>query len=331
MFKNLLKETAIYGLSDFFFKFINFALFPFYAYVLSVSEFGVFALITTLTQLLCTIINCGQTYALQRFYPDKNLDKLARASLLSTGLASLVMIGLVLTLTVLGASYYLRHYLMDTFELHWSFVVMGMLAALPYQIFHYCVTSLRINFEPWKFTFFNFLQNALIISLSLIGVFKFNLGLAGWIGSITLANTIAALVCFFSIRAKSFGKIKFQYIKQMMLFGFPFIFSDMANWIYASIDRWMLGNLSTLTAVGYYSMAFKLATLMIFIISAFGLAWNPHAMKVYNDNPLYRSYFSKALTHWFYFLIFISASLSLLSPEILMLLTPPSYWPSLQL
>ena len=45
----------------------------------------------------------------------------------------------------------------------------------------------------------------------------------------------------------------------MMLFGFPFIFSDMANWIYASIDRWMLGNLSTLTAVGYYSMAFKLA------------------------------------------------------------------------
>lgn len=328
MFKSLLKDTAIYGMTDFIFKFINFALFPLYAFVLTVPEFGIFALITTLTQLLCTLMNCGQTYALQRFYVDKQLNETERTHVTSTGMICFVVMGLAVTGIALGVSYSMRSALNNTMQLPWQFLCLGILAALPYQVFHYCVTSMRINFLSWKFAALTIIQNALSIGISLLLVFKFHLGLLGFISGITIANFLAALLGFLNIRKHFIGRFDWTLAKQMLKFGFPFIFTDMANWLYASMDRWMLGEMANTTQVGYYSIAFKLATVVIFIINAFGLAWTPHAMKLYNSESNYRSYFSQGMTSWFFFLICISAALSLFGQEILMMTTPEAYWPA---
>jgi O-antigen/teichoic acid export membrane protein len=331
MLKSLLKDTFIYGLTDFVFKFINFAIFPFYAYLLTVPEFGIFALVTTLTQLLWTFMNCGQTSALQRFYIDKQKEEVEKSRVAKTGFVCLLIFGSGVTLLSLTISYYFRAFFLDIFKLEWQFISLGILSALPYLIFYYCVTFLRINFLAWNFAFITISQNLLIICLSLLFAFYFQWGLLGCLLAITIGNCFSGLVGFFNIRKNIYAPFDRVLAKKMLIFGFPFIFTDMSNWICASLDRWMLGELASMTEVGYYSIAFKMGTVMIFIINAFGLAWTPYSMKLYDSEPNYRFIFSKSLTCWFFFLICIGTGLSLFAQEMLVLTTPPAYWPAAQL
>ena len=67
MLRNLIKNTAIYGLGDFVFKFIGFAVFPIYAHTFSVEEFGAMALVTTLAGLVGIFLNVGMNNSIQRF------------------------------------------------------------------------------------------------------------------------------------------------------------------------------------------------------------------------------------------------------------------------
>ena len=67
MLRTLIKNTAIYGLGDFVFKFIGFAVFPIYAHTFSVEEFGAMALVTTLAGLVGIFLNVGMNNSIQRF------------------------------------------------------------------------------------------------------------------------------------------------------------------------------------------------------------------------------------------------------------------------
>lgn len=320
MSKALLKDTLVYGGVDFFFKFINFALFPLYAFLLPVSEFGILALITTLTTLLCIIMNCGQTQALQRFYGTAGVNAT------KTGFVCFGVIGIVITLIALGIPYLLNE---QQFSL--PLLLLGIMAAWPFQVYQYSVASLRINFQTRKFVFLNLLQNGCSILLSLILAFYFQLGLLGFLSAIVMANFISACFCFFKFYRNLEGCFDSQLARQMVVFGIPFVFTDLTNWLYASLDRWMLGELASSAEVGYYSIAFKLSTLIIFFINAFGAAWSPHVMKLYHEDPNYKSFIGKSLTRWFYFLVCVASMLILFNKELLMLTTPSAYWPASQL
>jgi hypothetical protein len=79
MIKALFKDTAIYGLADFLFKFISFATFPIFTYALTVSEFGIFSLLITISTLVGLLMMCGRIalckgYVLIKTYPEK-VDK----------------------------------------------------------------------------------------------------------------------------------------------------------------------------------------------------------------------------------------------------------------
>ena len=49
-----------------------------------------------------------------------------------------------------------------------------------------------------------------------------------------------------------------------------FIFAGIAYWIFGSMDRWMISILSDNVQVGLYSVAFKFASIVLFINTAFG-------------------------------------------------------------
>ena len=320
MSKALLKDTLIYGGVDFFFKFINFALFPLYAFILPVSEFGILALITTLTTLLCIIMNCGQTYALQRFYGNSGPNAT------KTGLICFGLIGIVITAIALIIAFFVKEH-----QIALPLLLLGIMAAWPYQVYQYNVASLRIDFQTRQFLLLNMLQNGLSIGLSFILAYQFKLGLLGFLSAIAIGNFISASFCLLKSYRKLTGHFDRQLAKQMLVFGIPFVFTDLTNWLYASLDRWMLGEMASSAEVGYYSIAFKLCTIIIFFINAFGAAWNPHVMKLYHEDSDYKKFIGKSLTKWFYFLICLAAVLILFNKEILMLTTPSAYWPASQL
>lgn len=329
MLKALIKDTAIYGLTDFIFRFINFAIFPLLAYVLTVEEFGVYALLTTFALLSATLFNCGLNRSLERFYLDKEEGN--PSAVMSMGLLCEALFGLFFIGAGLALVFTFKEALLDHQKIEWAAFALALLGCLPTQLFNLSLNGLRLNFLPWHFTLLNIAQNTISLTLSLYFVIGLRWGVAGFVGGMAIGYSLIAPVAIAILYRRVKWAWDWQLAKKMLAFGYPFVFVDVSRWIYTSLDRWMLAELADTTEVGLYSMAFKLSTLLIFMISAFSLAWTPQALKAHGQDPNHREQYSRCLTLWFFFLSFVAGGISLFGREVFMLLTPPSYWPAGQL
>ena len=68
MQKSFLKDIAVYGSSTFFFSIVSFLVFPVYAHIFKVSEFGILSLVASWAGIIATVLNLGINNAVQRFY-----------------------------------------------------------------------------------------------------------------------------------------------------------------------------------------------------------------------------------------------------------------------
>lgn len=328
MLKSLIKDTAIYGAADFFFKLINFATFPIFAHLFTVDQFGIFSLATTMAALIAVIFNCGLNNSVQRYYMDPHTTKEEQPVYVTTGLICLVFFSIVLGTAALGITYYFKEAIFEHDQLPWGLIALAIIGTFPTQIFQFCLDLLRLYFKPWNFTALCGLQNGLSIGLSLFFVLYFQMGIEGYLFGVILSYIAVAPIGLWCIRRSLSWSFCWKKCRSLISFGYPFIFAGIAYWIFGSMDRWMLIELSTTTDVGIYSTAFKFGTIMIFINTAFGQAWTPHALKVFRTEKNYKEIYSNFFSIWFFFLVIIGSAISVFGEEILRFMTPPSYWPA---
>jgi O-antigen/teichoic acid export membrane protein len=153
-------------------------------------------------------------------------------------------------------------------------------------------------------------------------------GLKGYFYGNFLALIVSIPLGFWFIQKEL--KLQFDKIlaKEILLFGYPFIFAGLAYWIFGSMDRWMLGELSDNTQVGLYSIAFKIASVLSFFNLAFSQAWSPFVIKLYAENPNYRRILSQIFSYLFFGFAFIGILIGVFGFEVLKLTTPQEYWPA---
>jgi O-antigen/teichoic acid export membrane protein len=313
MLRSLIKDTAVYGLTDFIFRFLNFAIFPILAYVLTVEEFGAYSLLTTFALLMATLFNCGLNRALERFYFEDKGSAVVSMGLFCEGLFGLLFI--------LPGLYFCPNF---------PFAI-ALLGCLPTQLFNLSLNALRLQFLPWHFTLLSLAQNGISLSLSLYFVIALKWGIAGFLSGMAIGYSLVAPVAIFLLYRRVSWVWDWRIAKEMLQFGYPFIFVDVSRWIFTSLDRWILAKFADATEVGLYSMAFKLSTVLIFMISAFSMAWTPHALKAQGQDPNHRQLFSRCFTLWFFGLTCAAMLIHLFGRECLMLLTPSTYWPAAEL
>ena len=327
---SLIKSVSIYGSADFAFKALNFITFPLYTHVFAVDEYGILSLVTTLAALVALFLNIGIDNAVQRFYWDPSLAPERRPILVTTGFVVLMGSSLLITGVCLCCIYPFREELLSRYSLPWLLVGIAFIGNIPQQLVQYAQNTIRLHFSPWKFTSVAACQNLLTVAMTLLFVFGFNWGLKGF-----LLGTLVALSCslplgLWFIRKDLVLAFNKQMAMQILKFGYPFIFAGMAFWVFGSMDRWMLGELSTNTEVGLYSIAHRLAFILTLLITAFGQAWSPYVMKLYAEDSSYRVRCGRVLTIWFYLLIVVFVCIAGFCLEGLMIMTPSTYWPAAQ-
>ena len=322
MFNKLVKDTAIYGLTDFIFKFINFATFPFLAFVLSVQEFGIYSLLTTSTLLMGMAFHCGMNQALERFY----LNSEKKAAVMTAGFLCLSGLALLVVAPSLWLAYHYREVLATHHQIEWLAMALALLSSIPAQLFALACCVLRLNFLPWQFTLFNVVQNLISLFLSFYFVLHLKWGVIGYISGMSIGYMVMAPIAIYLLFRRIRPAFDWSIAKAMMIYGSPFIFTDLGRWVFSCMDRWMLGEFSTNYEVGLFSMAFKITTVLIFLISSFSLSWGPYALNAYHDDPDHRLFYSRCYTFWFLILTFCSLGVSLFGKECLQALTPPVYW-----
>lgn len=326
LLKSLFKDTAIYGFADFLFKFINFATFPIFTFALTVDEFGLYSLLITFSTLIGLMSMCGLNSAMQRFCLEKHASPETCKNIISAGLWSLLSVSFLIGALLIFGLVFFDDALNNQYQITNQMLFWALLGGISMQINTYCLDVVRIEFRPWKYTLLNFIQNSLLIGLSLYFVIFLRLGVMGYIAATSLAYLLLIPCCIWTIKHRLSGSFNYATAKQMLNFGYPIIFAGFGYWLFGSMDRWMLGELSNYTQVGLYSIAFKISSILVFINFAFGQAWNPIGLKAIHTDPHYKQSYSQIMSLWFCILIVISLFISLFGYEFLMISTPREYW-----
>lgn len=108
-----------------------------------------------------------------------------------------------------------------------------------------------------------------------------------YILSLQIPNFIGNLLMYYKLDIK-FTKVHFdfQYVKTTMISAFVLLIPSMLTSLYQIIDKAMLGNLSSMTEVGYYSQMLKLTGIISIVVYSIGKVIFPRLIAHYHKNEI---------------------------------------------
>ena len=331
VFRRLAQDSAIYGGADLFTKMLSFFAFPFIAAALSPKAFGALELIYTVTALLGLVMNCGLNNSVQRFYWDKDTVSEIRPVLVTSGLYAQVVFGVIAVALGLAAIPFALPWMQaDEWPLTWVALVAALLIMALSQWSQYALDVIRLHFAPWRFFVLALTSRVAAMGFGLLAVAVLGLGVDGLLAAQALVLLLVLPLALWMI-SKDFRPASFNWtwLKELVRFGHPFIYAGLAYWLFGSMDRWMLASMASVEEVGTYSVAFRFASVVLFVSAAFGQAWSPVAMKIRTDHPdEYRSIFGKVLLLLFLVMLTVGGGIALFAGEVISLIMPVEYHPS---
>jgi O-antigen/teichoic acid export membrane protein len=329
--RQIIKDSAFYGGADFITKLVAFFCFPIVASAFSPSEFGFLELIFTVISIVGLIVSCGLNNAVQRYYWDKDIKECERPSIVTTGFLYQILLGL---LFIILSIIIVPMFEFEIMELDLPFSTLAITAALIVmacrQWSQYILDVTRLHFAPKNFLILAFFYRPLPMISGVIVIVFLQSGIDG----LLLTNAFALLLflplgIWFISKDFRLRKCNWYWAKKLIKFGHPFIYVGIAHWLFGYIDRWMLASMASVEEVGVYSIAFRFASIVLFLSVAFGQAWSPLAIKIRTDHPVYyRSIYGQILLLLIFAMLLVGGIISLFAGEGIFLIMPSDYWAS---
>lgn len=286
LYKNLFKQTLIYGLATVLPRIISFLLNPLYIYYLEdKSQMGIVSVLFSYLVFCNVFLSYGMETAFFRFF-NKETDK---NKVISTSTISLfwstlgfLVLALLFRNTLAHATGFAVEYI--TYAL-WI-VAFDALAIIPFS-------KLRAERKPMQYAVIKIGNVSLQILLSVF----FLAFLPQWaksdpsgflatlyypnfqIGYIFIANLIASLATFL-VLIPNYTQIRWQFDfvlwKQMMRYGYPILFAGIAFAINEHFDKILLDWFHVpLADIGAYSACYKIGMFMVLFRTAYSLGIEP--------------------------------------------------------
>lgn len=286
LYKNLFKQTAIYGLATVFPRMISFFLVPLYTEMLPKEEYGKVTVIFSYMIFFNVILAYGMETAFFRFY-NRETDK---QKVVQTAMVSIFFS----TLLFLIPALLFRQTLADYSEIDLQYVnytiwilVFDALVVIPFS-------KLRANQRPMLYALIkmgnvtiNLILNLFFLialpKLSQPGNFFSTIYFENFqIGYIFLSNIISSFLTLV-VLCPDYFKVKwtldFELWKRMMRYGLPILVAGIAFAINEQFDKILLGKLLpddiADSEVGIYSACYKLGLFMVLFRTAYTLGIEP--------------------------------------------------------
>jgi O-antigen/teichoic acid export membrane protein len=317
MLKKLLSQTAIYGLSSIFGRFLNYLLVPLYTYYFTASEYGVVSEFYAYSGFLSVFLLLGFETGYFRFRSDNE-------KAYSTALSFIVLLNLsifalltALNSTISSALNYAQH---SEYILYFALILtFDAIAALPFA-------KLRAENRALRFASIKIFEILLTVALSLFFIVlcpKLQKQNIEWlhfvyspeigVGYIFLANLIASGSKFLFLMPQLKGLnagFDLELFKKMARYSLPIVVIGFAGIINEMLDRALLKYLlpydtaTNLAQLGIYSACYKLSILMTLFIQAFRYAAEPFFFS-YSRNSDAKLIYARVLHYFSIFCVFI--------------------------
>ena len=320
--KKLASQTAVYGISSIFGRFLNYLLVPLYTYYFSAAEYGVVAEFYAYAGFFSVVLIFGFETGYFRFRDKTHTGK---DIAYSTALIFVLLANLVFFLTIVLANIKLSEAL--NYSNHPEYVLcftlilsLDAIASIPFS-------KLRAENKAFHFAGIKLVEILITVLLSLFFIIYCPKLYAEnshvWInqiydpaigiGYIFIANLIASLFKFLllipQLKSITYG-FDPELFGRMLRYSLPMVVIGFAGIINEMLDRALLKYLlpydlhTNMKMLGIYSACYKLSILMSLFIQAFRYAAEPFFFS-YSSNTDARIVYAKVLKFFVIFCVFI--------------------------
>jgi O-antigen/teichoic acid export membrane protein len=315
--KRLGTQSAIYGIGGIISRLIAVFLLPVYTVYLGTKGFGQIETIVALTAVLVIVLRLGITSAFFRFYFDS--EDVARRTLVvrtsfwfTMGMATLG----------LAVGWVFADQIADWLNLGDPWLVRAGFVGLWAQMNYAQMTSLfRVEERPVGFAIASVANVLITIGATIVLVVGAHKGAIGAVIG-NFLGTLAVYVVLLAYRRYQLG-LQFDrgLLRAMNRFGLPLVPSALALWAINLIDRLFINGYKGQSEVGIYSLAVRIASVIVFLMTAFQLAWPAFAYSIRDESAAKRTY-AYVLTYLLFVTCWMSLALGSLAPWLVSLLAP---------
>lgn len=306
--RQLISQTAIYGLSSIVGRFLNYLLVPLYTYTFSAGSYGVVSEFYAYAGFFAVLLIGGLETGYFRFrrkqeFSDETVYSGAQSFLV---LINLIFLGLILFFKEPLAER--LHYGEHPEYILWfaSILVLDALTALPFA-------RLRAENRAWRFAGIKLTEIFLTIGLNLFFLIACPKIASAWpdssirliydpaigIGYIFIANLIASgFKCLLLIPQLRGIRMHLSpsLLKPMLAYSLPMVIIGFAGMVNEMLDRAILKYLlpydldTNLKMLGIYGACYKLSILMSLFVQAFRYAGEPFFFGISGRDDAKKSY-----------------------------------------
>lgn len=324
-FRRVFKDTFVYGIGDVIIRGSAFFTIPFYTRFLSTTEYGRWGFMLAAMELFAGILALGGDSAYARyFFEAKDVD--AKQLVTSTWFLFLTGWSAIIVLAVVPFSGLLSQWSFDTRSFNVAFAIA--LITVPATFLSSMLgQALRNEFRAATYTIVNVVGTALIVGCSIAGALIATDPLEGILLGGLIAIVLVLPVRLVLVRHLLRRQFSTQLLRKLLAYGLPLVPASLAWWVFSLSDRIVLAKLSTLREVGLYTLAVSVTGVIAVFVSAFGLAWSPHAFEIYEQRrDIASAFFGRIATFIVVGFAVLSVLLTTFGRELLELLTTPEFY-----
>lgn len=262
MSKKLLLQSSIYSVGKLFSLIAGLISYPILTKNLSISEYGVVALLTVTIGLMSSFMKFGLQHSVIRFYHELEYEEFI-SNLLYLTLITLTLSSISLYLTGIISGHFFSQFIFKT-DVLFILVAAALMQSIQSYIFNLfiakekskTVTGLRIAYR-----FISLVSMVIAILYIQASAYSFLISLlvADIIFTITIILWIHKEGYLKEINKSHTNKATF---KAMLLFGIPMLGYEISNMIHAFIDRFMIENFLGSSYLGLYSAPYNMANMI---------------------------------------------------------------------
>jgi len=264
-YQKFARDTLVIGVANVLLALSRFILLPLLTKTLGAHDYGIWAQAQVTIGLVLGVVGLGLPYALTRFLPAKTQKEEIREEFWSVfSLVSLT-----------------------------TFIVSLVLIAAASPTFFRAFRQMK------RYALFvvgdAYIELAVIAFLVLKGY-----GLLNALLAVLAVRSMIFIPLLFLINSQvRIKRPHFSKIKEYLSFGLPTVPGNLASWVVASSDRYVIGYYLGATSVGIYSAAYGLGSLMIMLVGVLGFVLPPTLSKLYDEGKIdeIKTYLSYSLRY----------------------------------